>query len=147
MHNISVGDSNMSAQFTSVTNGLDRYEVLIDPYTFPDFTETGFASGTVKSIVVTNGFTSTATNGNDAVAINATDSLSYTKPDKPAIVGGTGDKNNNLTVNAPADGTIEVHLNYIDEANLSFTRLFSKTPTYILLTPLTVAFKYHLVPL
>ncbi len=122
MHNISIGDSNMSAQFTSVSGGAERYEILIDPFTFADFGETGFGA-TTKSIVITNGFTS-STVGTDIT-------YSYTKPSAPTV---TGTSNNDLTVSA-VDTTLEVHLTYVDEANLSFTRLFSQTDTAVTIRP------------
>ena len=122
MHNISVGDSNMSAQFTSVSSGAERYEILIDPFTFPDFVETGFGT-TTKSIVITNGFTSST--------LGSPITYSYTKPSAPTV---SGTSNNDLTVSA-VDTTLKVHLSYVDEANLSFTRLFSQTDTAVTIKP------------
>lgn len=121
MHNIAIADSNMSAQFTSVTGGADRYEILIDPYTFSDFGETGFAG--TKSVSVTNGFESLTA---DPISFDA-----FSKPAAPSI---TGTSNNDLTV-AAIDGTLEGHLAYIDEANLSFTRFISTTDTALSIAP------------
>ena len=132
MHNISIGDSNMSAQFTSVSGGVDRYEILIDPFTFPDFLETGFGA-TTKSIVITNGFESST--------VGSPITYTYTKPSAPTV---SGTANNDLTVSA-VDTTLEVHLSYVDEANLSFTRLYSQTDTAVTVRPQDINVSSHLI--
>ncbi len=122
MHNISIADINMSAKFTSANSGGDRYEVLIDPFTFSDFNESGF-NGISKSITIANGFESSI--------LASPITYSYTKPTPPTVIGTN---NNVLTVNG-LDGTLEVHLCYVDEVNLSFTRIASSTNSFFKMKP------------
>ncbi len=131
MHNISVADSNMSAQFTSVSGGNERYEILIDPFTFSDFSESGFSGS--KSVTITNGFESVST-----------DPITYSDITKPTTPTLTSIVNNIVTTSA-VDGTMEIHLSYIDEVNLSFTRLASTTNASYTIKPTDINVSSRLI--